>query len=83
MFLPGLHKYLAVPLRFLVQETPTKTKLDPGRVEPEFSRVRIHQPFSRTLYFSPKFCYFECNATADWLNRMLYPIRSCVTFKCY
>ena len=24
---------------------------------------------------------FECNTTSDWLNRMVKPIRSCVTFK--
>ena len=24
---------------------------------------------------------FECNTTSDWLNHMVEPIRSCVTFK--
>ena len=45
--------------------------------------VRIHQPFSRTFFvcFS-KICKFECNTTSDWINRTVYPIRSCVTFKC-
>ena len=36
--------------------------------------VRLHQPFSRTLFaffFPLRFCKFECNPTSDWLNRMV------------
>ena len=34
------------------------------------TRVRIHQPFSRTFFvFVSKICKFECNTTSDWLNR--------------
>ena len=43
----------------------------------------MNPPFSKKfLVFFAKICYFECNITSDWLNRMFYPIRSCVTFKC-
>ena len=46
----------------------------------EETRVPIHQAFSTTsLVFSPRFCKFECNTTSDWLNCMVWPIRSCVT----
>ena len=43
------------------------------------SRVRIHQPFSRTFILS-KIRKFECNITSDWLNHTVWPIRSYVTF---
>ena len=45
-----------------------------------------HGPYSATilkivpclvLYLAA----FECNTTADWLNRTVQPIRSCVTVK--
>ena len=48
-----------------------------------------HGPYSPTilkkisLFFSPKIGKLECNTTSDWLNHMVYPIRSCVTFKCF
>ena len=34
------------------------------------------------LPFSPRFCKFECNTSPNWLNRMVWLIRSCVTYKC-
>ena len=43
----------------------------------------IQQPFSRTSFvvFSNIF-KFDCKTTSDWLNHTVYPIRSCVIFKC-
>ena len=39
---------------------------------PTERRVRIHQPFSRTLFvFFSKICKLECNTTSDWLNRVV------------
>ena len=36
------------------------------------TRVRIHQPFSRTFFvFFSKICKFEYKTTDDWLNRMV------------
>ena len=36
------------------------------------SRVRIHQPFSRTFFvFFSEICQFECNTTSDLLNRTI------------
>ena len=38
-----------------------------------------------SLSYSPEFSValeaFECKTTSDWLNHMVSPIRSCVTFK--
>ena len=45
----------------------SKSRFFQGRSK---SRVRIHQPFSRTFFvFVSKICKFECNTTSDWLNR--------------
>ena len=41
-----------------------------GKSVDYMTRVRIHQPFSRTFFvFVSKICKFECNTTSDWLNR--------------
>ena len=34
--------------------------------------LSIHNhPQKHSLYFSPRFCKFECNTTSDWLNHMV------------
>ena len=44
--------------------------------------VFTNQLQERSLSFSPTSNKLECYATSDWLNRMVKPIRCCVTFKC-
>ena len=48
-------------------------------------------PYSQTIpkevlcvffFFLQDLVTLKCN-TSDWLKRMLYPVRSCVTFKCF
>ena len=55
-----------------------------------FTKISYLGPDSQTILQSilslvlQTFLYlaaFECNTTSDWLNRTVYPIRSCVTFK--
>ena len=46
--------------------------------------IFTNHSFERSLSYSPNFHIFdafECNTTSYWLNRMVEPIRSCVTFK--
>ena len=51
------------------------------------TRVRITKhSLERSLSYSPYFPYLEaleCNTNSDWQNRMVQPIRICVTFKCF
>ena len=42
---------------------------------------RVSTILKNSLSFSRKLCKFE--SKSDWLNRMVKPIRSCATFKCF
>ena len=44
--------------------------------------LNIEKSFSRICFVSSaRHCIFECNTTSDWLNHMVLPISSCLTFK--
>ena len=40
--------------------------------------ISINQRFLSTFLHSEA---FESNTTSDWLNHVVYPVKSCVTFK--
>ena len=46
-----------------------------------YSPTILKNVFSLVLQIFLYLETFECNRTSDWLNGMVYPIRSCVTFK--
>ena len=57
-----------------------------SRVALKFSKlgsVLTNHSQEHFLSISRRICKFECDTVSDWLNYMVYPIRSCITSKFY
>ena len=49
----------------------------------ETETVRTNHSRTQPLSLSARFCKLESNTTSDWINRMVKPIRNCITFKSF